>query len=533
MTDVHKTSVLIVGGALTGLSGAVLLAAHGVPCMVVERHPDLLLHPRLRGINQRSMEIFRQVGLEPAIRGACYADAETFQWRPVQAETLNGEHRLVEESEDGDGLAAASPAPAGPIDQDRLELVLRARARELGADVRYSTELVALSEHESGVRAVLRHRESGGTFEVDAEYLIAADGAESPIRAGLGIEVHGPGMLYHTITAIVDADLRPALRGRQVGIAYLQRPQPFTILMGHDRAGTQWVFGTGYDPTRESADDFGDARIAEMVRAAAGLPDVDVTVKAQIPGTQTKVLAFGIGAQVAASFRSRHGRVFLAGDAARINPPTGGLGGNTGIQDVHNLAWKLAAVLRGTAGPELLDTYAAERRPVAVLTMEQALARFGSRMGPGSRIELLAYDSVAMGYRYRSPAVLGAPADTTPVRPLELSGAPGTRAPHVEITVNGSRTSTIDLYGSDFVLLTGPDGADWEQAVNSAGAVVPLRAHRLDAVAAQRHGVGPTGALLVRPDGFVAWREPAVTETEPKAALGRVLDAVLARAQAG
>src|SRR5690606_8453304 len=115
--------------------------------------------------------------------------------------------------------------------------------------------------------------------------------------------------------------------------------------------------------------------------------------------------------------RSPQGRIFLAGDAARINPPTGGLGGNTGIQDVHNLAWKLASVLRGTAGPGLLDTYETERHPVARLTMEQALARFGSRMGPGSEIELVDYDSVVMGYQYRSSAILGGSEDTAPVRP--------------------------------------------------------------------------------------------------------------------
>lgn len=488
------TPVLIVGGGVVGLSSAVFLAWHGVPCTLIERHPDLLIHPRARGLTPRTMEIFRQVGLEPAIRKVAYA-GEDFVWKPVMAETLSGEHSVPEEPFEDDG-SSFSPTAFGPIDQDKLEVLLRDRARELGADVRFSTELTSFEQDGEGVTAHLRTPDGDSTLR--AGYLIAADGFGSPIRQALGIELDGPGVLFHTITAIVDADLTPATRGRAVGTAYLQQPQPFTIIMAHDNEGKRWVFGTGYDPEREALESFSDERVAGMVRAAAGLPDVEVRLRPQVPGTDLKVLGFPIGAQLARRYRD--GRVFLAGDSAHTWPPTGGLGANAGIQDVHNLAWKLAEVVAERAGDALLDTYEEERRPVGMLTLEQAMGRFGARMGPGEGPEIIDYGTVAMGYQYRSSAVLGATGDTTPVLPADLDGSPGTRAPHAEL---GDGRSTIDLYGRGFVLLAGPDGRDWLQAAESLG----IKAQRLGGDAATAHGIDPAGALLVRPDGFVAWRD--------------------------
>ncbi len=531
----EKTAVLIVGGALTGLSSAVFLGAHGVLCVVVERHPDLLIHPRLRGINPRTVELFRQVGLEPAIQAASYVSGEQYAWVPIRAETLADEEYAGIDEEEGDAseVTSASPSSFGAIDQDKLEILLRDRARELGADVRFSTELVSFEQDDTGVTAVLRDRRTGTERTLRADYLIAADGWNSHIRRHLGVEVDGPGVLYHTISAMVEADLTPALRGRRVDIAYLQRPQPYTVLMAHDAAGQRWIFGTGYDPERESIEDYTDERVAGMVRAAAGLPDVEVRLRPQIPGTDLKVLGFPIGAQVARGYRA--GRVFLAGDAARINPPTGGLGGNTGIQDAHNSAWKLAAVLRGQAGPALLDTYHDERHPTGLLTMQQAFARFGSRMGPGAEVPLLDYGAVAMGYQYRSSAVLGASEDISPLLPGELVGQPGTRAPHVAVTLGGKELSSIDLYGRRFVLLAGTDGAAWISAAERVRRRlgIPLDAYRFGvelagAGGAAAHGIGTDGALLVRPDGFVGWRTETAEE-DPERTLERVLFHLLCR----
>ncbi|HEV8167354.1 MAG TPA: FAD-dependent monooxygenase [Actinomycetota bacterium] len=540
----ERTQVLVVGGALTGLSSAVFLGVHGVRCVLMERHPDLLIHPRLRGLTPRAVEAYRQVGLEPAIRAASFATGEGYAWVPVRADTLAGEHTPAEESDDGEEAGEVSPASFAPIDQDKLEVLLRAKAEELGVDVRFSTELVSFQQDDDGVTAVLRDRRDGAERMVRVDWLIAADGADSPVRERLGIGTDGPGVLFHTVTAMIEADLRPALRGRRVSIAYLQQPRPFTILMAHDDVGRRWVFATGYAPEHgESIDDFTDQRVVGMVRAAAGLPDVAVTLRPQIPGTDLKVLGFSVGARVAR--RYRQGRVFLVGDAAKIVPPTGGLGGSTGILDAHNLAWKLAAVLSGRAGPALLDTYHAERHPVGLFTMQQALARFGARMAPGDGGQgpaPLDYQAIAFGYQYRSQAVVGALDDgAPPLPPEQLTGQPGTRAPYLVVTVadDGRQSSTIDLYGRRFVLLAGANGATWVKAADaiSESLGVPLDAYRFGvelrapqtaADGAGAHGIGPAGALLIRPDGFVAWRSTGAA-ADPTVELERALQAILSR----
>jgi putative polyketide hydroxylase len=523
------TPVLIAGGGVTGLSCALFLAWQEVPSLLVERHPDLLIHPRSRGLTPRTVELYRQVGLEAAIKAAAYAGGD-FAWVPVQADTLNDEaYGTPDEPREDDG-SAASPSAFGPIDQDKLEVLLRAEAHKLGADLRFSTELTSFQQDDAGVTAVLEDRALGQEQTVRADYLIAADGNNSQIRRRLGIDLEGPGPLFTTITAIVEADLTPALRGRKVSIAYLRRPQPFTILMAHDDQGRRWVFGTGYDPQHTSPEEFTDDRVAELVRAAAGLPEVAVTLRPQVPGTDIKVLDFPIAANVADRYRT--GRVFLVGDAAHAWPPTGGLGANTGIQDAHNLAWKLAAVVKGAAGAGLLDTYDQERRPTGLLTMGQALARFGTRMAPGEGPAMVDYGAVSMGYRYRSAAVPGAgDGDLRPLLPAQLTGQPGTRAPHLQVTFDHRRISTLDLYGRSFVLLAGVDGERWVSAAGGVG--VPMDAYRFGveltpAEGAAAHGIGPDGALLVRPDGFVAWRT-AGAPTDPGAELGRVVRTVLSK----
>jgi putative polyketide hydroxylase len=535
----ERIPVLIVGGGLVGLSTAVFLAWHDVPCLLVERHPDLLIHPRARGFTPRTVELYRQVGLEPAIRAAGYASSGQFEWVAVRAETLSSEEYLTaEEQGDGGGFGDASPSPFAPIDQDKLEVLLRGRAEELGAEVRFSTELASFEQDDTGVTAVLRNRQSGVERTMLADYLIATDGYASPVRRRLGVGTSGPGPFFHTISLMIEADLRAALRGRRVSIAYLQQPSPGTVLMAHDDIGRRWVFGTGYAPERgESVDDYTDERCTRLVRAAAGLPDAEVVIRPQIPGTDLKVLGFPIGAQVAQQYSL--GRVFLAGDAAHIVPPTGGLGANTGIQDAHNLAWKLAAVLHGQAGPELLDTYHTERHPVGLFTMQQALARWQARVGTGGGAEgqpLVDYAAVTFGYQYRSSAVLGTPEDSaSALLPEELTGQPGTRAPHVRVTLGDREISTIDLYGRRFVLLAGGNGTAWVSAAERVAQRlgVPLDAYRFgvelgSAGGAAKHGIGTDGALLVRPDGFVAWRTEAATE-DPERKLEQALSRLLCR----
>jgi putative polyketide hydroxylase len=171
----QRTPVLIVGGALTGLSTAVFLAWHGVPCVLVERHPDLLIHPRLRGINQRTMELFRQVGMESAIKDACFVRGEGYEWVPVIANTLADEE-YTRPDEPAEGLAEdLSPSPYGPIDQDRLEILLRERAEELGVEIRFATELTGFTQDETGVTATVVDRHDGMERTIRADYLAHDD----------------------------------------------------------------------------------------------------------------------------------------------------------------------------------------------------------------------------------------------------------------------------------------------------------------------------------------------------------------------
>jgi hypothetical protein len=243
-----------------------------------------------------------------------------------------------------------------------------------------------------------------------------------------------------------------------------------------------------------------ESRLLELVRAAVGVPDLKVTIDGFSRWRAT--------ATVAQRFQDR--RIFIAGDAAHLMPPNGGFGGNTGIHDAHNLAWKLALVLDGRARAELLDTYALERKPVAEFTVEQAFSRYVTRTAPWlqpSQPEPIVDDlHIELGYLYNSPK-------GTHLDPRTTLGLPGSRAPHLWLTRSGERVSTIDLTGN-FLLLTGADGESWMRAAAEVGrAAVPVDAYRVgkdlgdpDGAFSDAYGISAKGASLIRPDGFVAWR---------------------------
>ena len=240
--------------------------------------------------------------------------------------------------------------------------------------------------------------------------------------------------------------------------------------------------------------------------------------------------------------RLQDGRIFIAGDAAHVMPPTGGFGGNCGVQDAYDLAWKLAYVLDGRADERLLSTYDTERQPVGAFTTEQAYTRYVLRLDPSlgkeNLLPIVEEATVELGYRYRSPAVTGIEADdATWEDPREPSGRPGFRAPHVTIARDGVECSTLDLFGTDFVVLAGAGGADWCTAARSAGDSlgVVVDAYRVDADIADAtgsvaalYGTGGDGAALIRPDGFVAWRASAA-EPDPEGALTRALRSAIGR----
>jgi FAD binding domain len=282
----------------------------------------------------------------------------------------------------------------------------------------------------------------------------------------------------------------------------------------------------------DAAADISEARLIELVRAGAGIPDLPVKIDG--------VARWRATSDVARTFRE--GRAFLAGDAAHLMPPNGGFGGNTGIHDAHNLAWKLALVLKGIAGPALLDTYEMERKPVGKFTVEQAYTRYVTRTAPylGAKdFEPPANDfNIELGYLYRSPAICAENGeDKVHDDPRQTFGRPGSRAPHLWLERDGKPVSTIDLTGGSFLLLAGPDGEALCSAARSAAARagVGLNTHRVGGdlrdpggAFTAAYGLSDSGAALIRPDGFVAWRAKTGGD-DPQGALVRAFNTILAK----
>jgi 2-polyprenyl-6-methoxyphenol hydroxylase-like FAD-dependent oxidoreductase len=510
--------VLIAGGSLVGLSTALFLADRGVHSLVVERHAGTAIHPRAALVNQRSIELYRGVGLEPAIAEASELEFEQ-NGAIVSVETLAGKELEYYFHNINEGVEALSPSPRLFITQIGLEPILRARAEELGARLEYGCELVSFEQDDDGVTGVVKTRDGETDRTVRARYLVAADGSRSPVRERLGIPLLGHGSFSNSITIYFRADVRPLVGDRNLSVIYVFGPrlQGFFRFSKAGDAGFL-VVNKALDENGElTADlwgDTGEARCVELAREALGAPELDIEIE--------NVQRWNACAEWAERFQD--GRVFIAGDAAHNMPPTGGFGGNVGIQDGHNLAWKLAFVLNGLAGPELLDTYDAERRPVGELSAEQAYTRYVLRLAPELGKEnlqpIVPEYAVELGYRYRSDAVIPEDAvddGATHENPHEPSASPGTRLPHVVVERDGEPVSTHDLLRRGFLLLGGPESGAWCDGARTGSErlSVELDAYRVggggeladpDGRFADVYDTGAEGAVLVRPDGFVAWR---------------------------
>jgi 2-polyprenyl-6-methoxyphenol hydroxylase-like FAD-dependent oxidoreductase len=538
----QEVPVLVVGGSLVGLSTSVLLAAHGVPNLLVERHGGTAIHPRAASFHQRTMEIFRSVGLQDAVEAA--AEREFVQnGAIISVESLRGAELQYFYRSYNDGVEGLSPTSRLFITQVGLEPLLRTRAQELGAQLDFATEFVGFEQDDAGVTAVIHPRNGGGERTVRAQWLVAADGAHSAIRRRLGIDMVGRGSFADCLTIYFKADVRSLLDQRNLSVVYVNHPE----LLGFFRfslagnSGFLAVFSTiNPDGTRDThvGEDVDDARCVELVRKALGSdPDLPVEIE--------NVQRWSAEAGCAARFSDR--RVFLAGDAAHVMPPTGGFGGNTGVADAHNLAWKLAMVLRDTAGPELLDSYDIERRPICDLTVEQAYTRYALRVDPALPRDDLAAPlddpAIELGAIYRSRAVLGEQAspESAPLEdPHEPSGRPGVRAPHIPLDRGGEPGSIHDVLGREFVLLTGSSGEPWCQAAREVAASegIPLTPYRVAAdgdLAApddrfeRAFGIAPDGATVVRPDGIIGWRATAAA-TDARATIQDAMTKLLSRA---
>ena len=365
---------------------------------------------------------------------------------------------------------------------------------------------------------------------VRAQYLIGADGTQSAVREAVGIRRHGPGILQHWMNVIFEADLPSVIDGRAIRSVFVTDINGTLVPRGDGR----WLMAVQFVPDRgERVEDFTPEHCRDLIRRGAGRADLKVDIVDVRPWE----------AAAAVADRYQEGRVLLVGDSAHVMPPTGGFGGNTGIQDAYNLAWKLEAVVNGAARPELLETYDAERRPIADRTVAQSLARLQAWFKDPSRKlpppEPIRDDNaVIFGYRYPAGAFVDDGRNGTDdlfEDPRNPSGRPGSRAPHLVVTHGGAPVSTIDLFADRWVLISGRDGNGWSDCVRRSSAARALGvvwhgiqpAGDLEDVAnrfSTAYGVGTDGAVLIRPDGFIAWRHATAADGASPGRCARRLD---------
>ena len=473
-----ETEVLVAGGGLVGLTMALLLRHHGVAVTVVEKRAATSPQPKARRFHLRTMEIFRELGLAGVVRdaardlaghdrmaaGRTLAEAGQLpRWAPPAAGTGGGAA--------GAGVARA-PVEVSPelpclIAQDTLEPVLREAAVAAGPGVRFRTELTAFTPDGEGVSADLA---GPGAGRLRARYLVAADGARSPVRETLGITRSGRGFTGQPMVNVYfRADLAEVVRGREFNLCQIEHPDARGGLASVD-GRFRWVF--------MSAGPAGGRDWPARLRTALGVPAPDLEVLSVLPWR----------GEMRVADRYRAGRVFLAGDAAHVMPPYAASGANTGIADAHNLAWKLAAAVRGDAGDALLDSYQAERRPAGWFAADQSARRTADLRAPVTGDGLAhPYVLAAGGFQYPAGALAGDPAsDPEPVTEFAPAGRIGTRVPHRWLDAGRSR-STIDLAGPGWAVLAGQAGWDFL----------------------------PEGqVLLLRPDHVVAWRGAGPSDAE-------------------
>jgi 2-polyprenyl-6-methoxyphenol hydroxylase-like FAD-dependent oxidoreductase len=533
----QECPVVIAGGGLIGLSTAMFLAQQGIASLAVERLRGGSPLPRAAHFHMRTLELFRLAGIEDEVKRRSEEDFLP-EGAIIAMDNLSGKKLADIIGSLNAGVEALSPCRRLFISQPSLEPILRRRAKEAGAQLLEGYAVASVAQDDNGVTVTVKNVDGGESKELRGQYLVGADGAHSVVRELLGIPLDGRGVFSNSITIYFTADLSPQLGGKPLSVIYINNPVfgGFMRMNKDCQSGFIGINRAG-DPLSDPdaanvAKDVSEKRLIEFVRAAAGVPDLPVRIDG--------VTRWRATSDVARQFAQ--GRIFLAGDAAHLMPPNGGFGGNTGIHDAHNLAWKLAYVLKGLAGPRLLESYDMERRPIAKFTVEQAYTRYVTRTAPylgATDFQPLADDfDIELGHIYHSPAIVADDGDATVhADPHQTCGRPGSRAPHVWVERAGRRVSTLDLFGDAFVLLAAPCGDAWRQAASAVARRLPglaiathvvgrkdIRDH--EAAFAQAYGLSDDGAALIRPDGFVAWRAKTMIG-DPENALGRVLDAVL------
>jgi 2,4-dichlorophenol 6-monooxygenase len=585
-SETYDTDVLVVGSGPAGGATALLLAGYGVSVTLINKYGWVADTPRAHITNQRTMEVLRDLGLEDEALAA--GTPQNLMGDTVLCTALAGEEigRIRTWGTGDDRLTeytAASPSPMIDLPQTYLEPILATNAAKRGAKVRFDTEFVSLEQDADGVTALLYDRLRRDEFSIRARYLIGADGARSRVAEQIALPIAGQEGKAGSMNIVFKADLSAHVAHRPSILYWVMRPGAETGGIGMGlvrmvRPWNEWLLTWGYD-IEQPPPQVDEAEARRIVHDLIG----DDTVEPEI----TSISLWTVNHNYATRYST--GRVFCVGDAVHRHPPSNGLGSNTSVQDAYNLAWKLAMVLRGQAGESLLETYTEERAPVGKQIVDRAnLSRdqFGpifAALGIGggadaesitrsldacrtldaegakrrreleSAIRLKNFEfnahGVELNQRYVSTAVLddGSPEEEWP-RDRELyhqsTTRPGAKLPHVWlIDGDGHRISTLDLVGKgSFTLVTGLSGALWESAADSCGREFDISLRTVHIGSGQARdvygewhrtsGIEESGCLLVRPDGYIAWRLPSCPEGGPRAArdaLRAALRAVLHR----
>ncbi|HHB2070588.1 TPA: FAD-dependent oxidoreductase, partial [Bacillus cereus] len=512
--ELNYVPVLIVGGGLSGLASALFLAKHNVDYSLVERHTSTAIHPKAGGITFRTMELFRELGLEQRIRSAgkalencrgriavhTIAEANQEELAQMRANQYENDEKLLQKAEE------ISPSKQTACYQITLEEIMLQEARTLGGELSFYHELVSYEQNEQGVIATIRNRETEEESIIHCDYVIAADGAKSKIREQLGISTEGRGTIGgYYMNIYFEADLSEFIQGDAFGFSMVLHPEVLGALIPVDNE-RRWIYHVSYDPLKgERPEDFTIERCKQIIQTAIGSTNVESEIVSVLPWEATE--------STATKFQDN--RIFLVGDSAHIMPPTGGFGSNTGIQDAHNLAWKLAAVIKGKANPKLLETYHEERYPVAKLTTYYASSLlFRAANREESSLNIMDGLAVTVGYQYSSKAIIDDSDNPHRMDSVELNGRPGTRAPHFFGTYDGKEISILDLLGNDFVLLTISENRTWAEYVQNVSSTLGINIKfysvglRGDFIAqedifSKLYGIENGGAVLIRPDAFI------------------------------
>jgi len=500
-------SVAIVGGGPCGLMTALLLARAGIRCVVFEKKPGISTHPKAMGISRRTAEIFRHLGLLENLANGSLAEGTPYL--AIWSKSLVGEELgRVPVAQVSDEFSPCSKLHCPQTWTERV--LLEALAAEPLAEIRFEHEVAGIEMGSDDARLIL-----AGHDALTFSWVVAADGAGSAIRRQLKVGTVGPGEMGHFLNVMFRARYGAHLGDRKAILYPVLSTEYFEHFVAVDGQDL-WLMHHFLQPGEQLAD-FPAERLQEMVVKASGLPLEPVEILSVMPWVMSP--------KVAELFRI--GRVLLVGDAASRLSPAGGLGLNTGVQAAHNLAWKLAMVVKRKAGPSILDTYQEERQGAALWTMQNTnrnseeifaivakalendweavrnLIAGSRRIGTGLGQDLgISYSRGAF-----VPDESELPSAKDPINDYQPSARPGSRAPHLWIDRHGAKLSTLDLFGGQIVLLAGTA----YPSINLDAKEVITFQNGKDFIADEferLYGIAEDGAVLVRPDGYVGarWR---------------------------